>query len=407
MSADAKGCFSAVPLAPPNSILGVALECKKDSFPDKIDLTIGAYRDENGKPLVLDCVREAEEVIFNLKMDHEYQNQDGHTEFNLLSQRLLFGDQSNLLSSGRIYSIQGISGTGSLRLGAEFIAKFLGERTVYYPSVTWPGHPSILEEAGVKAATYRYLDSSGIRLDITGMLEDLSSLADGSILIFHNCAHNPSGIDPSEDQWREIMEMCKRRNYLPFFDNAYQGFVSGDPNKDAFAVRLFAENGFEMMVACSFAKNFGLYGERVGALHFVAAATADVPLIASQMRVISRSLYSTTPLFGARIVALILGDDTRRAKWEKECAAMARRISGVREQLYNALVERRVKGDWSHVTHQRGMFSYTGIRPEVVARLIKDFHIYLLGNGRISMAGLNAKNIPRFADALAECIGVD
>jgi aspartate/tyrosine/aromatic aminotransferase len=225
--------------------------------------------------------------------------------------------------------------------------------------------------------------------------------------VFHNCAHNPSGIDPSEDQWRQILDVSLRRRFLPFFDNAYQGFVSGDPNKDAFAVRTFAEAGMEMLVACSFAKNFGLYGERVGALHFVTSNSEHVPRIASQMRVISRSLYSTCPCYGARIVSLILNDKDRKRAWESECAEMANRIYSVRSMLYDALVQYGAKGDWKHVKSQRGMFSYTGISADIVERLKTEYHIYMLSNGRISLAGLNAKNIPRFAAAIANCVGTN
>lgn len=249
------------------------------------------------------------------------------------------------------------------------------------------------------------MDSSGIRLDFTGMMEDLSEIEEGSVVLFHNCAHNPSGIDPTEDQWTQILEVSLCRKFLPFFDNAYQGFVSGNPHKDAFAVRSFASAGMEMLVACSFAKNFGLYGERVGALHFVASSSDEIPRIASQMRVISRSLYSTCPCYGARIVSYILNDKTRKLAWEAECAEMATRIHSVRSQLYDALIQNGAKGDWSHVKSQRGMFSYTGISADIVAKLRSDFHIYMLSNGRISLAGLNTKNIPRFASAIAQCVG--
>lgn len=190
-----------------------------------------------------------------------------------------------------------------------------------------------------------------------------------------------------------------------FFDNAYQGFVSGDPHKDAFAVRLFAEAGFEMFVACSFAKNFGLYGERVGALHVVVSDASRISAISSQLRVIARSLYSTCPAHGARIVATVLGDPVRKLAWEEQCAVMANRLNAVRQQLYDALVRQNVKGTWSHVIKQRGMFSYTGIPASAVARLKAEFHIYMLSNGRISLAGLNENNVERFVDAIRVIMG--
>eukprot|EP01035_Chromulina_nebulosa_P017162 gene17162-22677_t len=401
------GFFNEIDLAPPNSILGVALECKKDNYINKIDLTVGAYRDDNGKPHVLNVVRESERIIYESKMDHEYLPQDGYNDFNLLSQKLAFGDNSELLSNGKLYTIQGISGTGSLRLAAEFISKFLRNKRCYIPKVTWPGHPTILEDAGCSFGTYRYLDSSGCALDFVSMTEDLRSFPNGSIILFHSCAHNPSGVDPSQDQWIELLEICKSRNYLTVFDNAYQGFVSGDPEKDAYAIRLFANSNMEMIVACSFAKNFGLYGDRVGALHIVTSSSIEAQRIASQLRVISRSLYSTCPSHGARIVALILGDKLRRISWQQECAAMANRILSVREALYDTLVAKNVKGNWSHIVSQNGMFSYTGIQPDVVERLKNDYHIYMLSNGRISVAGLNTKNINIFVNALIEILGTN
>ena len=212
-------------------------------------------------------------------------------------------------------------------------------------------------------------------------------------------------MDPTDDQWRDIMAVCRNKQLLPWFDNAYQGFVSGDPEVDAFAVRLFVASGFEAIVCCSFAKNFGLYGERCGCLHFVAQSPALLPPIASQLRAISRTIYSTCPAHGARIVATILGDPARKAQWERDCRAMAERLNGVRRKLFDELTARNVKGDWKHVIEQRGMFSYTGIDAGTVSRLKNEFHIYMLGNGRISLAGLTSDNVGRFVDALADILG--
>jgi len=331
------GFFGNVPLEPPNSILGLALECKRDPFPDKIDLTIGAYRDDSGKPAVLACVRDAEATLFTEKPDHEYLSQDGLPEFNKAAQVLMFGQGSRVISESRVYTIQGISGTGSLRLACDFIAAHLPNRTVYIPEVTWPNHPTMLAAAHVPQATYRYLDAAGTSLNFAAMLADISSASEGSIVLMHNCAHNPTGVDPNENEWRQILAVVQQRNLLPFFDNAYQGFVSGCPTKDAFAVRLFAEAGLEMIVACSFAKNFGLYGERVGALHFVCGSAGEVDKVASQLRALARVLYSTCPAYGARLVAAVLGHDESRAHWEEQCRAMAERLNGVRASLYQGI----------------------------------------------------------------------
>ena len=354
---------------------------------------------------VLEVVRKAELSLISQSLDHEYLPQDGHAEFLRCSQALMFGPESLALAEGRVHSIQGISGTGSLRLATEFISHLMPGRTCYYPAVTWPAHPTICEESHLQHNTYRYVDSTGITLDFDSLIEDLNRCPPKSIILLHNCAHNPTGVDPTNEQWQKIAEVMKERDLFPFFDNAYQGFVSGCPNTDAYAVRLFANLGFEMIIACSFAKNFGLYGERVGALHFVVSDKETIPAIASQLRVLSRSLYSTCPSYGARIVATVLSDPTLKSEWEVQCREMAERLSGVRDSLHTALVQKNVKGEWSHIVKQRGMFSYTGIQAPVVARLKSDFHIYMLSNGRISLAGLNQGNIGRFADALAEILG--
>lgn len=402
--------FSNIPLEPPNSILGVALECKKDAYLEKIDLTIGAYRDDTGKPTVLNCVREAEAAIFNQQLDHEYLAQDGLPEFNKTSQILMFGATSSVILNSQVFTIQGISGTGSLRLACDFISAHMPDACVYIPEVTWPNHPTMLAAAHVKQAKYRYLDSSGTMLNFDAMLADIAAAPEGSIILLHNCAHNPTGVDPTEDEWRQIMSTMQARNHLAFFDNAYQGFVTGCPTKDAFPVRLFAEAGMELIVACSFAKNFGLYGERVGALHFVCSNSQQVDNVASQLRALSRVLYSTCPAYGARLVAAVLGNEDRRIEWETQCKAMADRLNSVRKSLYEALLAMKVKsptGTWQHVIRQRGMFSYTGIPAAAVARLKDEHHIYMLSNGRISLAGLNSNNTKRFAEKLALILGSD
>jgi len=401
------GFFTSVPLEPPNSILGLALECRKDPAADKIDLTIGAYRDDTGKPAVLECVRSAEALLFSQKPDHEYLGQDGLPEFNKAAQILMFGQGSSVLSSGRVFTIQGISGTGSLRLACDFLATHVPSAKVFIPEVTWPNHPTMLAAAHVEQATYRYLDAAGTSLNFSAMLADITAAPEESIILLHNCAHNPTGVDPSEDEWRQILAVMKARNQLPFFDNAYQGFVTGCPTKDAFPVRLFAEAGLEMIVACSFAKNFGLYGERVGALHFVCANTQEVEKVGSQLRALARVLYSTCPAYGARLVAAVLNNDQSRGEWEAQCKAMADRLNSVRASLYQALVDLKVKGTWKHVIEQRGMFSYTGISAAVVARLKNEHHIYMLSNGRISLAGLNSSNTIRFAEKLALILGTN
>ena len=391
----------------PNPILGLSRTCALDNDPNKIDLVIGAYRDEKGKPQVLECVREAEDIVHAGKFDHEYLGQDGLPQFVTCSQVLMFGDDAKVLNEGRVYSIQSLSGTGSLRLGADLLAAHFKDKTCFLPSTTWGNHPVLFSAAGIKQATYRYLDGSGCALDFHGLIEDFRGMPEGSVVLLHSCAHNPSGVDPTDDQWRHIMQVMIERKLFPYFDSAYQGFVSGCPATDAFSVRLFADAGMEMLVAVSFAKNFGLYGERTGVLHCVVSHVDSLPLVSSQLRALSRALYSTCPTYGARLVATILSDPTRKASWESQCKGMADRLNNVRKSLFEELVRQKVKGTWEHVIKQKGMFSYTGIPAWAVQRLQSEHHIYMLGNGRISLAGLNSSNVVRFVTALAAILGTN
>ena len=341
-------------------------------------------------------------------MNHEYLPQDGEAKFIQGSQKLFFGNDAQCLKENRVYTIQGISGTGSITLGLVFIKKHFPEgTTVYIPSTTWSNHVNMCNAHGLKTARYRYLDDSGCVLDFDGLLEDLSTCPEGSVILLHMCAHNPTGVDPSDEQWLKILQVIKERKLLPFFDNAYQGFVSGDPTKDAMPARLFASTGLEMMASCSFAKNFGLYGDRIGALHVVASKAENVPKLASQIRVISRVLYSTPPLHGAHIVGKILASPELNSLWESECKGMADRITSARTKLHAGLVSHDVKGTWDHVIAQRGMFSFTGIPADIVRRLREEHHIYMLENGRISVAGLNDGNIDQFVTALKETMGTN
>ena len=399
--------LSDVPEAPKNPILGRGQDAKEDKHPDRINLIIGAYRDDNGDPVVLDCVRQAEQKVVDAQYDHEYLTQDGLADFNIAAAKLMFGEKSKVLQDRRCHTMQTLSGTGSLRLGAEFIKKFLGDRIVCMPSTTWGNHPTIFNTVGLKIERYRYLDSSRSALDYEGMMGDLRALPKGSVVLFHACAHNPSGVDPEPSQWEEILEVVRTNELFPYFDSAYQGFVSGDPHLDAAALRSFAESGIPMMVSMSFSKNFGLYGERTGALHVVCDNANQTPAVASQLRVIARAIYSTCPAYGARLVATVLSDPVLRKLWEDECRGMAERILRIRKLLHEKIVAAGIKGSWGHVLKQRGMFSYTGMSTDAVVQLEKEHHVWLLLDGRISLAGLNAQNVDYMVESMARVLGTD
>ena len=297
---------------------------------------------------------------------------------------------------------------GCLRLGMETLKKITdGKIEFMIPSKTWPNHNSLLNAAGISYTTYRYIDNSGCALDFEGLVEDLRHANPGTAVLLHAVAHNPTGVDPTEEQWKVIIDILQERNLFPFVDCAYHGFVTGSPEKDAFAARLIVSKGMNMLCAYSFSKNFGLYGERVGAVHFVTDTADEAVRIGTVAKAQARVLYSTCPSYGARIVAKILNDPASLAAWENEVTMMAERILGVRQKLYDLVVSKNLKGTWGHVIAQRGMFSYTGIKPDAVKRLKEEYHIYMLGDGRISLAGLNDNNVERFADALVNILGTN
>lgn len=322
--------FSNIAEAPPNSVLGLALECKLDTFTEKVNLTVGAYRDEEGKSVTLPSIREAEKRVYEANEGHEYLTQDGLEAFTKCAQGLFFGEDSDVLKENRCYTIQAISGTGAIRLGADFISTHLKGREVFIPDTTWANHRALFEAAGCAVGTYKYLNDAGLGLDFEGFLGSLRTLPSGSVVLLQLCAQNPTGVDPTMDQWVSVMEVVKEKCLVTFWDSAYQGFVSGDPYVDGAPLGLWTQAGLPMFAAQSFSKIFGLYGERTGALHVVAESSGLLTAIASQLRVLSRANYSTCPAYGARLVSTILSDPGLKATWLKDCKNIADRIRGVR-----------------------------------------------------------------------------
>ncbi|EFA86317.1 aspartate aminotransferase [Heterostelium album PN500] len=396
--------FTNVPLAPVDPIIGVSQAYKADPSPNKVDVSVGAYRDEQAKPYVLKCVRAAEERL--LGATKEYLPIDGIPEFNLASAQLLYGKAMNGQEK-RMVTVQTLSGTGAVRLGVIFIRKYLPAGTTVYASrPTWVNHHNICKESGVPSAEYTYYDNKNNCLNFEGMIADMRAAPNGSVFILHLCAHNPTGCDPSKEQWGIIADVMAEKKHIPFVDCAYQGYASGDLDNDAYSARLFFERGFEMFSAQSYSKNFGLYGERAGALTIVSHSEAAIPKMLSQLKMDIRAMYSSPPTHGARLVATVLGDPALRALWIDELKQMSGRILRVRKELYDALVARNVPGDWSHIVKQIGMFTYTGLSPAQVEYIVKKYHIYLLASGRVSIAGLNSKSVPYFADAIADAVKV-
>ncbi|GAB2284853.1 Aspartate aminotransferase 3, chloroplastic [Dionaea muscipula] len=398
---DVNSVFAHIAKAPEDPILGVTVAYNKDPSPVKLNLGVGAYRTEEGKPLVLNVVRRAElQLVNDRSRVKEYLPITGLVEFNKLSAKLILGADSPAIRENRVTTVQCLSGTGSLRVGAEFLARHYHQRTVYIPQPTWGNHPKVFTLAGLSVNTYRYYDPATRGLNFQGLLEDLGSAPSGAIVLLHACAHNPTGVDPTIHQWDQIRQLIRSKRLLPFFDSAYQGFASGNLDADAASVRMFVADGGECLVAQSYAKNMGLYGERVGALSVV-CKTADVASkVESQIKLVIRPMYSNPPIHGASIVATILGDRNMFDEWTIELKAMADRIISMRQKLFDVLHARGTPGDWSHIIKQIGMFTFTGLNSEQVSFMTKEYHIYMTSDGRISMAGLSSKTAPHLADAI-------
>lgn len=402
------GIFTAdnVPQAPEDPLFGLMAAYRKDSSEKKVDLGIGAYRDDNAKPWILPVVRKADDILRNdPELNHEYLPIAGLPQYTSAAQKLILGADSPAIKDNRVASFQTISGTGAVHLGALFLSKFHPNQqprpTVYLSDPTWANHNQIFTNVGLQIAKYPYFSAQTKGLDIEGMLSTLQSAAPGSIIVLHACAHNPTGVDPSPDQWKRIAEVVRSKGHFPFFDCAYQGFASGDLARDAWAIRYFVEQGFETCVAQSFAKNFGLYGERAGAFHFISAPSQanSTPRIASQLAVLQRSEISNPPAYGSRIASIVLNDAKLFAEWEDDLRTMSGRIAEMRKGLRERLEARKTPGSWTHITSQIGMFSFTGLSEKQVQILREKWHIYMTKNGRISMAGLNTHNIDYVAEA--------
>ncbi|KAL3363170.1 hypothetical protein AABB24_012460 [Solanum stoloniferum] len=397
----ADSVFAHVVHAPEDPILGVTVAYNKDSSPVKVNLGVGAYRTEEGKPLVLNVVRRAEQMLVNdTSRVKEYLSITGLADFNKLSAKLIFGADSPAIKENRVTTVQCLSGTGSLRVGSEFLARHYHEHTIYIPQPTWGNHPKIFTLAGLSVKYYRYYDPATRGLDFQGLLDDLTAAPSGAIVLLHACAHNPTGVDPTIDQWEKIRKLMRSKGLLPFFDSAYQGFASGNLDADAQSVRMFVADGGECLAAQSYAKNMGLYGERVGALSIVCKDSNVASKVESQLKMVIRPMYSNPPIHGASSVATILKDRQMYDEWTVELKAMAERIISMRQQLYDAMQARGTPGDWSHIIKQIGMFTFTGLNVEQVSFMTREYHIYMTSDGRISMAGLSSRTVPHLADAM-------
>ncbi|XP_002972976.2 aspartate aminotransferase, chloroplastic [Selaginella moellendorffii] len=395
--------FENVSMAPPDPILGVSEAFKADTDATKLNLGVGAYRTEDLQPYVLKVVNKAEQLMLERGENKEYLPIEGLAAFNKATAELLLGADNPVIKNGQIATVQGLSGTGSLRLGAAFIARYFPGVKVLISSPTWGNHKNILSDAGVPWSEYRYFDPQTVGLDFKGMIEDIKAAPNGSVILLHGCAHNPTGIDPTPEQWEAIADVLEEKGHMPFFDVAYQGFASGSLDDDASSVRKFASRGFEMFVAQSYSKNLGLYAERIGAINVI-LPTADLAArVKSQLKRLARPMYSNPPVHGARIVANVVGDSVLFDEWRAEMQMMAGRIKGVRQKLYEALLSKDKSGkDWSFILKQIGMFSFTGLTKSQSDNMTDKWHVYMTKDGRISLAGLNLAKCDYLADAIID-----
>ncbi|KAG1718349.1 pyridoxal phosphate-dependent transferase [Suillus lakei] len=401
--------WSAVPAGPPDPILGISEAFKADKDPRRINLGVGAYRDEDGKPYVLNAVKKAEEKLTAAKLDKEYLPITGLPGFTSSAAKLAYGADSVPRNQNAIAVTQTISGTGALRIGGTFLAKhYPHSKTIYVPTPTWGNHIPLFKDSGLEVKYYRYFDKKTVGLDFAGLKEDFQNAPEGSVVLLHACAHNPTGVDPTQSQWKEISDIIAEKKLFPFFDMAYQGFASGSTDRDAFAVRYFVSQGHQIALSQSFAKNMGLYGERVGAFSLTTASEEEKKRVDSQLKIIVRPMYSNPPLHGAHIANTILSNPELYQEWEGEVKGMADRIINMRERLYQLLSnDFRTPGEWSHVKSQIGMFSFTGLNKEQCKVLAEKAHIYMTMDGRISMAGLNGRNIEYFAKSVDAAVRGD
>ncbi|KAL4908061.1 hypothetical protein BDW74DRAFT_148527 [Aspergillus multicolor] len=401
-----------LPIPPADPAFSLMADFEADSHPDKVSLIAGAYRDENGNPWALPSVRKAKARLS--ECTHEYSGIAGSPTFNTLAKELIFGPLTPALK-GNTASIQTVSGTGANHLAASFLARHLRPARVFIPAQTWINHRSIWTMAGVPVAEYPYYSSATKSVDFPCMLSALSTAEPNDVVILQACAHNPTGVDLSRSQWIQVAALVARKGLFVVFDSAYQGFATGDVDGDAWVVRYFTENILAseaerktqthagLCVAQSFSKNFGLYGERVGALHLVVPPHLSAAGARGELMAIARTEYSNPPRFGARIVEAVLGDSELRVQWEKDLETMSARIRKMRQELRRRL-EEETGLNWSFVETQIGMFSYTGLVKEQVARLREEFHVYLLTSGRLSVCGLNEGNVRYVAHAIGEVV---
>ncbi|MGC8702917.1 MAG: amino acid aminotransferase [Thiomonas sp.] len=392
--------FSRVEMAPRDPILGLNEQFAADPNPNKVNLGIGVYTDADGKLPLLACVKAAEAQMMQAPKPRGYLPIDGIAAYDKAVQGLVFGEGSEAVTSGRVATVQGLGGTGGLKVGADFLKRVNPNAQVLISDPSWENHRALFEAAGFTVGTYPYYDAAKQSVNVDAMLATLNAASAGTIVVLHACCHNPTGYDLTPAQWDQVIATLKARGLVPFLDMAYQGFGEGIA-EDGAVIQQFLTSGMDFFVATSFSKSFSLYGERVGALSVVCASKDEAARVLSQLKRVIRSNYSNPPTHGAQIVATVLGSPELRAQWERELAGMRERIRAMRSTLVDKLTAAGVKGDLSYITRQKGMFSYSGLNPAQMERLRTEFGVYGVSTGRICVAALNLHNVDYVAKAIA------
>jgi aspartate/tyrosine/aromatic aminotransferase len=390
--------FNDIPLLPDDPILGLPSAFAADPRPNKINLGIGAYRTAEGLPLVLSSVRKAENQLLQKNLNKDYLPIEGDGEFIRSSLKLLLGADCHILHSGHFFAAQTVGGASALRIAGEFLSKLIS-KTIFLSQPSWSNHKQIFERAGLNVGSYPYFYPTTCLLDYPGMCQAIKNMPRGSIILLHGCCHNPTGIDPTFEEWKELSQIIKQQQVIPLFDIAYQGFGHG-LEEDAKAIRYFASEGHEMLISYSFSKNFGLYGERVGFLTIISSNSEVVPKIGSQIKYLIRGNYSNPPLHGARIVSTILKSQELTLEWKTELNNMCERVKEMRRALVAALLVQGKGSNFAYMEKQIGLFSFSGLSLEQVDRLKREKAIYMPSNGRINIAGLNTQNLSYVVDGL-------
>ena len=393
--------FNAVEMAPRDPILGLNEQFNADSNPRKVNLGVGVYFDDNGKLPLLQCVQKAEQTMMDQPSARGYLPIDGIASYDSAIKTLVFGADSEPVTSGRVVTVQAIGGTGALKIGADFLKKISPDAKVLISDPSWENHRALFTNAGFPVATYAYYDAANRGIDFAGMLASLEAAEPGTIIVLHACCHNPTGYDLTPGQWDEVIAVLQRKSLTPFLDMAYQGFGNGIA-EDGAVIGKFVDSGMLFFVSTSFSKSFSLYGERVGGLSVLCTDKEEASRVLSQLKIVIRTNYSNPPTHGGAVVASVLNNPELRALWEEELSGMRVRIKQMRQKLVDGLKAAGVKQDMSFMTDQIGMFSYSGLNKEQMVRLRSEFGVYGTDTGRICVAALNSQNVNYVCESIAK-----